>query len=151
MDKFRRKTDEPSTSMVLLLREYHFFTKGEFESAAEKAWGRSFTDRGEKSRHFVTQSGFVTMIKVGPHVLNILHVNCPYMEEMDEAALQEFLPEKERQEAWRQHRAWVAVDYLNEETDEETKYCVLANLVAEIDRRELHWCMDSENEWLCTQ
>lgn len=126
----RESDNEGPDSMVLLLKQEHFFSDQELRGAAEKAWNRTFEDN-EDSRHFIVQRGRVTFVKVGPHVLNILHRAAPYLE-IGDAELKEFLPENEREEAWRAHHAWCAVDYLAKETDEQTKYCVLAALVAEM-------------------
>lgn len=128
--RFRKSENEGPTSVVLLLRKPHFFTSGELRVAAEKAFRRNF-ESGKNSRHFIVQEGWVTFIKVGPHVLNLLHKAAPYRE-LDDTDLKEFLPEEERQEAWRAHHAWCAIDYWNQDIDEETKYCVLAALAAEM-------------------
>lgn len=127
--RFRDSGDDGPTSMVLLLRQPHFFTKDELSAAAARAWNRTFEDN-EQSRHFIVQRGLVTFVKVGSHVLNILHANQPYLGDLDNADLKEFLPEPERQNAWRSHHAWCAVDYMVQDRDEDTKYCVLAALVA---------------------
>jgi hypothetical protein len=129
--RFRNSDGENPTSIVLLLKQPHFFADEELRAAAEKAWNRTF-EGGEESRHFIVQARGITFIKVGPHVLNILHAASPYFGPLDDAELNEFLPEVERQHAWRSHHAWCAVDYKSKNTDEHTKYCVLAALVAEM-------------------
>lgn len=129
--RFRGADDDDPDSMVLLLRESHVFTKEELSAAATRAWNRTFED-SERSRHFVVQQGLVTFVKVGSHFLNILHANTPYFGHVDDGEFENFLPEAERRLAWRAHHAWCAVDHMIKGTDEQTKYCVLAALVAEM-------------------
>jgi hypothetical protein len=128
--RFRKSEDDGPTSMVLLLKQPHLFTREKLRLAAEKAWSRSFDD-SEESHHFILQAKWATLVKVGPHLLNVLQHASPYLG-LNDADLAEFLPEMERSDAWRAHHAWCAVDYMNKNTDEETKYCVLAALVAEM-------------------
>jgi hypothetical protein len=71
------------------------------------------------------------LFKVDPNVLNMLHASGSYLE-LDDVALKEFLPDIQRQRAWRHHKARVFLDYWNEDTDEEIKYCVLSALAAEM-------------------
>lgn len=129
--RFRNSGDDGPSSIVLLLRQPHFFTKDELSAAAARAWDRTFED-SDQSRHFIFQSGLVTFVKVGPHVLNILHADRLYFGGLDPTDLKEFLPEPERQNAWQSHHAWCAVDYMVKDTDEDTKYSVLAALVAQM-------------------
>jgi hypothetical protein len=128
--RFRKSGDETPTSMVLLLKEPHLFRDDELRVAAEKGWSRGFGG-GDDSRHFIVQEKWATLIKVGPHLLNILQNASPYLVLSNEE-LVEFLPEIERSKAWQAHHARCAVDYMNKDVDEETKYCVLAALVAEM-------------------
>lgn len=129
--RFRNSSGDDPDSMVLLLRQPHIFTKEELSTAATRAWNRPFED-SEQSRHFVVQQGLVTFVKVGPHFLSILHANTPYLEHLDDAELNNFLPEVERRRAWRAHHAWCAIDYMIKDTDENTKYCILAALASEM-------------------
>jgi hypothetical protein len=117
--------------LVLLLREYHFFTQAELVRAAQSAWQRDFSG-GEGSRHFVVQQKPVTLIKAGPHAMQVLHAPQPYLGELTEVDLRTFLPEPDRRDAWRSHRAWASVDYLAKASDTDTKYAVLAELPAEM-------------------
>lgn len=78
------------------------------------------------------QQKLVTIIKAGPHVMHVLHASRPYLGELTEPDLQEFLPQPERRDAWRAHRAWASVDYLAKSADTDTKYAVLAKLAAEL-------------------
>ncbi len=115
--------------MVMLLREPHFFKAEELRSAAERAWNVSFAG-GEDSKHTVVQSGHVTLMKAGPHLLNLLQSAKPYIENPQNNV--EWLPQVIQREAWAKHRACNAVDYLNYEADVELAYSVLAGFVGEL-------------------
>jgi hypothetical protein len=117
-------------SAVLLLAKPHLFGEDELRAAAERAWRRSFAG-GEGSRHFVVQKS-TTFVKVGPHVLQLIHSAQPYLAELSEAELKDFLPEADRRQAWKRHTAWVALDYWNQDADDDTKYSVLEKLAAEL-------------------
>ena len=68
-------------------------------------------------------------MKAGPHALNLIHSNQPYLDREGTAAGFE---EENYQRAWREHTAWLAVDYLNSRSDIELAYCVLAKFVSEL-------------------
>ena len=126
-----RDTVEP-TAAVLLLRDPVSPDADTLRFAAERAWGRSFAGGTDDSRHFVKAAPpLTTFIKVGPHLLTVSYAPQPYLS-LEEKELRTFLPDKERQQAWRSHRGWIAINYLNKETDEESKYRVLANLASEL-------------------
>jgi hypothetical protein len=127
----RRKAADPDErfSMVLLLRKPHFFHDNELRSAAEKAWGISFSG-GKGSMHCVIQSGTVTLMKAGPHLLNFFHHSKPYVDNSKTNV--DWLPQASQRQAWAEHTACVGVDYMNRNTDVELSYCVLAKLVAEM-------------------
>jgi hypothetical protein len=116
-------------SVVLLLREPHVFSVEELRLAAERAWRTSFAG-GEGSMHFVTQSGGVTLLKAGSHLLNLLHNSEPYFDNSPEHV--EWLPQESQRRAWIEHAAWAAVDYMNHDVDVDLAYCVLAKLVSEM-------------------
>jgi hypothetical protein len=127
--RWQRPSKDETISIVLLLRKPHFFTAGELERAAERAWRTPFTGGGENSRHFVMQTG-VTMMKAGPHLLNFFHYPQPYIDNPKENV--DWLPQASQREAWIEHTACLGVDYLNRDTDVELIYCVLSKLVAEL-------------------
>lgn len=80
--------------------------------------------------HFVTQSGNVTFLKVGPHLLNFFHYPKPYIDNPGENV--DWLPQAVQRQAWVEHRACIGVDYLNRDSDVELAYCVLTKLVSEM-------------------
>jgi hypothetical protein len=117
--------------MVLLLRQPHFFTAAELRVAAEKAWNRSFAGDSPNSMHCVVQAKAVTMLKAGPHALAFFHHAEPYFG-WEEVQIVDWLSSDAQLAAWKQHNAWVAVDYMNKKVSLELAYCVLAQLVAEL-------------------
>jgi hypothetical protein len=125
----RDETEELIVSIVLLLRKAHYFHAEELRIAAERAWGTSFVG-GPDSRHFVMQSGHVTLMKAGPHLLSFLNVSKSYLDDPAEDSKQ--LSDLSAQNAWAEHRAWTAVDYVKGGKDPELEYSVLAKVVAEL-------------------
>jgi hypothetical protein len=124
----RPAKDEP-LSLVLLLREPHFWRKEELRSAAEEAWRISFAG-GEGSVHCVAQKENVTLLKAGPHLLSFFNYGSPYVESPKENI--DWLHLESQRRAWAEHQAYTGVDYLNKDKDVELGYCVLAKLVAEM-------------------
>src|SRR5580765_6327981 len=121
--------DEP-LSMVLLQRKPHSFSSEELRLAAERAWHTSFADRKEGSMHCVAQTGIVTLMKAGPHLLNFFYYAAPYIENPKDNV--GWLPKESQRQAWINHSACVGVDYLNYDVSIELGYCVLSKLVAEM-------------------
>jgi hypothetical protein len=118
-------------SMVLLLRKPHFFTAAELRAAGERAWHTFFADQSSSSRHCVVQSKAVTIMKAGWHGLVFWHRDEPYFR-LSEKQIIDWLPGEDQRAAWKQHRVWVAVDYMNKKMSVELAYCVIARLVAEL-------------------
>ena len=71
--RWQRTSKNEPLSIVLLLRKPHLFNAQELRLAAQRAWLTSFAG-GEGSMHCVAQSGEVTLLKAGPHVLNFLKI-----------------------------------------------------------------------------
>jgi hypothetical protein len=116
-------------SMVLLLRKPIFFTNERLSAAVEHAWG-SVPTRGD-SDHFVTQSEDKSVVYVKPHMISLLNSNKPYFNvNPDEHA--KTLPQASQQKAWRDHRAWISLDYIRSGRDIELEYSTLARLAAEM-------------------
>ena len=125
-----KKSEELPVSMVLLLRQPHFFTDSELRTAGERAWQTAFTE-AEDSKYFVVQRQTVTLLKAGPSLLSLLYGSRPYLD-LDDKALRTFLPDSARQKAWKMHDAWCAVDHVNANGDLPRAYSELAKLVAEM-------------------
>jgi hypothetical protein len=116
-------------SMVLLLREPTFSTLDQLRSAAQRAFGTSFT--GDKqSRNYVIQVVLFTIMKAGPHSLSFLNYTKPY--DSDSPNFGRSLPEASQRQAWAEHTAWTAVDYVKGGADLELEYAVLAKLCTEM-------------------
>jgi hypothetical protein len=116
--------------MVLLQRKPHLFSAEELRLAAERAWHTSFSGVEEGSMHCVKQTGLVTLMKAGPHLLNFFHYPAPYIENPKENV--DWLPHPSQRQAWINHSACVGFDYLNYDVNVELGYCVLSKLVAEM-------------------
>jgi hypothetical protein len=70
-------------------------------------------------------------MKAGPHALSVFHNSKPYFDD-DPKENVNWLPHLSQRQAWINHSAWVAVDYLNDGVRVELGYAVLSNLVAEM-------------------
>ena len=124
----RTSKDEP-LSMVMLLRKPHLFNAEELRLAAQSAWHTSFAS-GEGSMHCVVQSGELTLLKAGPHLLSFFCYPKPYIDNPREQI--DWLPQVSQRRAWVEHSAYIGVDYLNHDVDVQLGYCVLSKLVAEM-------------------
>jgi hypothetical protein len=122
--------DEP-LSIVLLLRRPHLFSSEELQFAAERAWHVSFAGEEDNSKHCVVQSATITFAKAGPHALSIFHTPEPYFGDNSKQNVN-WLPHPSQRQAWINHSAWVAVNYLNYGVSVELGYVVLSKLVAEM-------------------
>jgi hypothetical protein len=80
--------------------------------------------------HCVAQTGIVTLMKAGPHLLNFFYYAAPYIENPKDNV--GWLPQESQRQAWINHSACVGVDYLNYDVSVELGYCVLSKLVAEM-------------------
>ncbi len=116
--------------MVMLLRKPHTFGEEELRLAAERAWGVSFSGGGG-SKNFVGRSERLTMVKVGPHLLNFFTYPGPFIDNPETNV--EWLPEGSQRKAWVEHSACVGISYVNvESADLELMLCVLSRLTAEL-------------------
>jgi hypothetical protein len=116
-------------SMVLLLREPTFSTLDQLRSAAGRAFGTSFTGDKE-SQHYVIQVVLFTVMKAGPHSLSFMNYRKPY--DNDSRNFGKSLPKASQRQAWAEHTAWTAVDYVKGSADLELEYAVLARLCTEM-------------------
>jgi len=130
--RFGESRDEEGdlpVSMVLLLREPKFLVLDQLRSAAERAFGTSFS-ADKESRHFVIQVALFTMMKAGPHTLSFLNYRKPYGQDTDNFGWSRSTVSQ--QKAWAEHTAWTAVDYVKGGVDPELEYAVLATLCVEM-------------------
>lgn len=128
--RWQRTGGSDPISIVLLQRVPHFFSAAELRLAAEKTWGASFTNGGANSMRRVKQSGNATLMKAGPHLLNFFQYPRPYIDNPESNV--DRLPLDSQRQAWVEHSAYVAVDYLNRNVDLDLAYCILSGLVAEM-------------------
>jgi hypothetical protein len=120
----RTKVDESDfCSVVLLLREWRFFTQTELMEAGRLGFGKSFSG-DEDPMYFVVQNGPITLIKAGKHAMHVLHQRQPYLENKEEVAKTIVL--KTQREAWLAHTAWASIDLLNKDVPNAEAYTTLA-------------------------
>src|SRR5579871_2004878 len=117
-----------SLSIILLQPGPRLLTIGQLQAAAERAWGVSFAFEEEKQTNFVVQVGEVVLMKAGPHILNFLHCPKPYFD--NPRTDTQWLTEEYQRQAWTEHEAWTAVDYMNKTNEYDLAYGVLAKLAA---------------------
>jgi hypothetical protein len=131
--RWRRPSKHDPTSVVMLLRTPHSFSKEELQGAAERAWHAKFNRDDTDSKRLIVQQGFVTLVKAGPHVLNVIQQNRPYGGEGGGPPQDaDWLPRADQKQAWLQHAAWSGIDYMGRKVDLELAYCVLFKIVAEL-------------------
>ena len=123
-----KNSDDP-VSMALLLRQPRFSTLDQLRSAAERAFGTFFSGDKE-SRHYVVQVVLFTIMKAGPHSLSFLNYTKPYGDDPDNFGRS--LPKASQRQAWAEHTASTAVDYVKGSADLELEYAVLAKFCAEM-------------------
>jgi hypothetical protein len=80
--------------------------------------------------HCVVQSGKVTLMKAGPHLLSFFYFAAPYIEKPKENV--DWLPHQSERQARTNYSACAGVDYLSHDVSVELGYCVLSKLVAEM-------------------
>lgn len=128
---FVQEAQAPPSSIVMLLRQPHFFQKLELQQAASRAWQRDFASGHPESKHFVTQEGHVTFVKAGLWAIHVIHYSQPFLP-ADGWTATRMLPLEEQRGAWQGHTAWVAFDCWNRTGDQELEHAVLAALVSEL-------------------
>src|SRR5690242_832949 len=104
------RSDDPA-SMVLLLRSPQFLTRNQLSSAGERAFGTPFSD-AKNAKHCVVQSSIFTLMKAGPHLLSFLNCTKPYGEGEFPSDFAESIPQASQRQAWAEHKAWAAVNYV---------------------------------------
>ena len=134
MGEAGQASEEGPDSIVLLLKEPHFPNLERLRLVAGRAFGTSFSgDRA--ARHSVYQRGVIfTLANVGVHTLSFLFYTKPYFSDEPEhaRAFERSLRRDDQRQAWAEHNAYMAVDYVKGDVDRDSKYVVLALLCAEL-------------------
>jgi hypothetical protein len=117
-------------SIVLLLRQFHYFTNDELMEAGSRGFGKSF-DGVEDPMFFVVQKGPITLLKAGRYGMNVLHRRGAYLDD-DKAEIAEGFVFKRQKNAWLAHSAWASVDMLNRETPNAEAYAVLSRFALQM-------------------
>jgi hypothetical protein len=134
MGKSKPPQGEGPTSIVLLLRQPHFPTLEQLREAAGRAFGVAFAS-GRNSRHSVYQRGVIfTLANVGAHTLSFLFQTRAYFADNREhaRAFEESLHRDDQRQAWAEHSAYAAIDYVKGDANVDSQYVVLARLCAEL-------------------
>ncbi len=76
-------------------------------------------------------------MKAGPHTLSFMNYAKPYGD--DSPNFGRSLPKASQRQAWAEHTAWTAVDYVKGNADLELEYAVLAKLCYEMLDWQLRW------------
>jgi hypothetical protein len=119
-------------SMVLLMRNPFPQTKEIYADAAARSFGVPFD--GTSEMHGIEPAPNFFLLKAGEFLISIHPQWGAYLAkhgENDVASGAEFLAEEQRR-WWRQQRAWVSFDLLNETVAEHEALHVLAKLLLEI-------------------
>jgi hypothetical protein len=125
----RKVNEDDLCSIVLLLRESHFFTREELMEGGRLGFGKNF-DGVEDPMYFVVQQSFVTMIKAGPHAMHVVHQRQPYLG--DKEAVSKSLMFREQREAWLAHTGWASIDMLNPGISNAEAYPTLARFALQL-------------------
>jgi hypothetical protein len=121
----RADEQEMPYSIVLLFRTFMPLSKEDLQSAAERGWQKPF-DGEHDPMYLVYVSGEHAFVKAGSHVIKVLSMSQPYLGDPEKVADQ--LPHSEQRSAWKNHRAWVALDFWNLELPMADAYEMLSRL-----------------------
>jgi hypothetical protein len=113
--------------MVLLLRNPVSLRTETLSAALKHGWGLSSID--DSSDSFVTQSENKGLVYIRPHLIGILNSNRPYLN-IDSSKQAQIFPQASQQKAWKEHDAWLSLDYMRGGRNLELEYSVLARLAA---------------------
>ncbi len=80
----------------------------------------------------VVQVVLCTILNAGPHTLSFLNHTKPYGERDFPQEFGRLLPKASQRQAWAEHTAWTAIDYVKGDVDLELEYAVLATLCSEM-------------------
>jgi hypothetical protein len=131
-------------SIVMLLRSPFIMSEEILKTAASKAFGVPYD--GSNEMYFVGWHPRLKTVKAGPSLISALEAEEPYLG--DPAEVAQGFKNKRLEEAWIEHRTWVAFDLMNREVPKRQAYVVLAKLVAEpLDARCAGIYLPKENQF----
>jgi hypothetical protein len=122
-------------SIVIMQRRAHRFSEEELKAAGERGWGKKF-DGKEDPMYFVSSTLALTVVKAGPHIIQVTSVLRRYADD-DEYALSQ-LAQPEQKKAWTEHHACALLDLLNDLSSNSTRipdreaYASLATLALQL-------------------
>lgn len=124
MENIQASAGRRSSLDRVAVQEPHFPTLDKLREAAGKAFGTSFTN-DPKARHSLYQRGVIlTLANVGAHRLSFLFVMKPYFsDQLDRGqAFEKSLLRDDQQQAWAQHTAYMAIDYVKRQAEIQSRY-----------------------------
>lgn len=124
----QRADDDNPYSIVMLLRSPFAMSEEILKAAASKAYGVPYD--GSREMYFVAFNPLLKTIKAGASLITLLEAPQPYLG--DPAEVAQGFKDKRLEEAWAQHRTWVAFDLMNRDVPKREAYKILAELVAEL-------------------
>jgi hypothetical protein len=120
---------EPS-SIVFLLRKPDFVNLEQLRTAGERAFWVPFST-GNSTDFCVFTKVFFTLMQIGPDVLSFMFCTTPYLDEKP-SAFGRAMPLPVQRAAWKEHSAWMAVNYARGPADPDTQSAILSKLCIEM-------------------
>jgi hypothetical protein len=140
----KRTDDDMPYSIVMLLRSPCVLLEDILKTAASKAFGVPYD--GSNAMYFVEWNPLLKMVKAGPSLISVLEAQEPYLG--DPAEVAQGFENRQLEQAWAEHRTWVAFDLMNGDVSKKQAYIVLAKLVAElVDTRCAGIYLPKENQF----
>ena len=129
-DLFRKKHEDNDVhcSIVMLLRSPFAMSREVLELAASKAFKQAYD--GSHEMYFVVHDPVLTVVKAGPSAIQVLEASKPYLGNPEDVATG--FNDDRLASAWREHRTWVAFDFMDRNVPKREAYRVLAAFVTEL-------------------
>ena len=140
----KRADDDMPCSIVMLLRSPFAMSEDILKTAASKAFGVPYD--GSNEMYFVGWHSLLKTVKAGPYLISVLEAEEPYFG--DPAEVAQGFKNKRLEEAWIEHRTWVAFDLMNRDVPKKQAYTVIAKLAsALLDARCAGIYLPKENQF----
>jgi uncharacterized protein YegJ (DUF2314 family) len=144
--------DEPSVSLVLLLRQPRDFDAAALARAAQRALGLDVGAGDDGAGSCVVGESPHFLVQLPDRLLAVHNADLPYFD--NPAAVAADLPELRLRQAVARHRAWVSVECLHVEAAPDDPYLAVARLAADLvgddclalcvpERRRVYVCDES--------
>jgi len=124
----KQSDDDMAYSIVMLLRSPFVLSEEILKVAASKAFDVPYD--GSNEMYFVGWHPRLKTVKAGPFLISLLEAEEPYLG--DPAEVAQGFNNKRLEDAWIEHRTWIAFDLMNGDIPKKKAYRVLAKLVTEL-------------------